>query len=81
MRNSFAHADSTKILAKLPDNMEVFQASFSNPTDIKSINLNQKEIPFMQALHIDSFAEQNAFPYFKFVFNLIFDIENRLLNK
>jgi len=43
MRNGFSHADSSKILADLPDDSKMFKGSFSNPNEkLTEINVNQK---------------------------------------
>lgn len=81
MRNGFSHADSTKILNGIPDEMTMFQGSFSNPTDIKPVNVNQKIIPFMQAIHVENFAKENAANYFDYVYVLIKKIDQRLIDK
>ena len=82
MRNGFSHADSSKILADLPDETKMFQGSFSNPNaDLREVSINQKIIPIFQALQMQDFAKENAKPYFNFVFNLIFKIEERLTKK
>ncbi len=81
MRNGFSHADSSKILEDLPDDSEMYQVSFSNPNDIKKVNINQKVIPFMQEIQMENFAKASSNQYFDFVFNLIFRIENRLTEK
>jgi hypothetical protein len=71
MRNGFSHADSTKILNGIPEETTMFQGSFSNPTEIKPVTVNQKIIPFMQAIHIENFAKVNAANYFDYVYNFI----------
>ncbi|WP_024479784.1 hypothetical protein [Cellulophaga baltica] len=82
MRNGFSHADSSKILADLPDDSKMFQGSFSNPNDrLKEVNVNQKIIPTFQAIQMENFAKDNAKSYFDFVFHLIFRIEKRLIAK
>lgn len=82
MRNGFSHADSSKILADLPDDSKMFQGSYSNPNGaLKEINLNQKIIPIFQAIQMENFAKESAKPYFDFVFHLIFKIEKRLIEK
>ncbi|MEM6718017.1 MAG: hypothetical protein AAF611_01745 [Bacteroidota bacterium] len=82
IRNGFSHADSSAILSKLPDNTKMFQGSLTNPNeDLKEVNINQKVIPVFQAIQMENFAKSYAHPYFDFVFNLIFLIEKRLLNK
>ncbi|QXP78833.1 MULTISPECIES: hypothetical protein [Winogradskyella] len=82
MRNGFSHADSSKILADLPDNSPMFQGSFTNPNaDLKEVSINQKIIPTFQALQMENFAKENAKFYFDFVFHLIFRIEKRLKEK
>lgn len=81
MRNGFSHADSTKILNGIPDETTMFQGSFSNPTEIKPVTVNQKIIPFMQAIHIENFAKENAANYFDYVFELIKKIDQRLIDR
>ncbi|SFW36676.1 hypothetical protein [Cellulophaga fucicola] len=82
MRNGFSHADSSKILSDLPDETKMFQGSFTNPNeDLKEVSVNQKITPTFQALQMESFAKENAKPYFDFVFNLIFRMEERLIKK
>lgn len=81
MRNGFSHADSTKILNGLPDETIMFQSSFLNPTEIRPVTLNQKIIPFMQAIHIENFAKENAVIYFDYVYELIKKIDQRLIDR
>ena len=82
MRNGFSHADSSKILADLPDDSKMFQGNFSNPNEsLKEINVNQKIIPTFQAIQMENFAKNNAKTYFDFVFYLVFRIEKRLIGK
>ncbi|MBK6265249.1 hypothetical protein JKA74_09375 [Marivirga sp. S37H4] len=81
MRNGFSHADSSKILNGIPDETTMFQGSFSNPTEIKPVTVNQKIIPFMQAVHIENFAKENAANYFDYVFELIKKIDQRLIDR
>jgi hypothetical protein len=81
MRNGFSHADSSKILNGIPDESTMFQCSFSNPTEIKPVTLNQKTIPFIQAIHIENFAKENAANYFDYVYDLIKKIDKRLIDK
>ena len=78
MRNGFSHSDPSKVLKDLPDELPIFQSSFSNPTGIKKVNINQKIIPVFQSIQMDEFARENAFTYFKFVFNLMKSIDDRL---
>ncbi|HRT84492.1 MAG TPA: hypothetical protein P5523_07635 [Bacteroidales bacterium] len=78
MRNGFSHADSSKTLAGLPDELIAFQGNFNKPGDINEVGLNQKVIPFLQALNMETFAKEASKPYFEFVFGLIFRIEKRL---
>ena len=81
MRNGFSHADSSKILEDLPDEITMFQGSLSNPNDTKSVNLYQKSIPFIQAIHMDCCAKESAAKYFDYVFELINRIDKRLIDK
>ena len=79
MRNGFSHADITKVLANLPDEVQMFQGSFNDPTKLVEISLNPKIVPPLQSLHMESFAKQNATNYFKYVFKLLENIENRIV--
>lgn len=79
MRNGFSHADTTKVLANLPDDMPMFQGSFNSPHDLKPIGMNPKIIPPLQAIHLENFAKLNATNYFSFVFNLMRNIEKRIV--
>lgn len=79
IRNGFSHADFGKVLKDYPDEIKLYQGSFSNPTDIKQVTINQKLNPEIQAFQIENFAKENAENYFDFAFNLIFRIEERLI--
>ncbi|MGN6212029.1 hypothetical protein [Parafilimonas sp.] len=79
MRNGFSHADATKILANLPDKVQMFQGTLNEPTKLEEISMNPKVIPPLQALHMENFAKLNATNYFKYVFKLLEDIENRIV--
>lgn len=80
-RNGFSHADLRKVLNKLPDIAHFTHGSFGDPKNSKTLVLNPKNIPGLQAFHIDYFAQQNALPYFNYVYELIFKIEERLIAK
>jgi hypothetical protein len=82
MRNGFSHADSSEILANLPDESIMYQGNLKNPNnDLKKVSVNQKIFPALQALQMEEFAKTNAKLYFDFVFKLIFIIEKRLIEK
>ena len=81
MRNGFSHSDPSKILAGLPDETVAFHGNFSGQGEINQISLNQKVIPFLQAEHMENFAKENSSFYFDYVFKLIDEIENRLIEK
>lgn len=81
MRNGFSHADPSEILEGLPNESPFFQGSFSDPTELKKVNLNQKVIPIFQSIQMDNFANQNALSYFDFVFRLMKNIDLRLQEK
>ncbi|MDX9848814.1 MAG: hypothetical protein RBT74_17680 [Tenuifilaceae bacterium] len=68
MRNGFSHADPNIVLDKIPDESTFFQGSFTNPTELKKVKLNQKIIPVFQSIQMENFAKENAFPYFDFIF-------------
>jgi hypothetical protein len=81
MRNGFSHADSTKILNGIPDEMTIFHGAFSKPTDIKSVKVKHKLIPFIQAMLVENFATENAANYFDYVYELAKKIDQRLADK
>lgn len=81
MRNGFSHADSNKFEDFIPGKTIMHHVNFSNPIDIKPVEVNQKFIPFMQTLHIDKFAKENAAFYFEYVYELILNIEQRLKDR
>lgn len=82
MRNGFSHADSTYILANIPDETPMYVGNLKRPNDnLKEIGVNQKIIPTFQAIQMESFAKENAKPYFHFVFDLTHKIENRIIDK
>lgn len=82
MRNGFSHADSSNILANLPDETLMFKGSLINPnTELKEVFINQKTMPTFQAMQMENFAKNSSHPYFDFVYKLIFKIEERLKDK
>ncbi len=81
MRNGFSHADPSKILKELPDELSLFQGSFSGSTELKRVNINYKSIPVFQSLQMDTFAKDNALGYFDFVFRLMKEIDKKLVDK
>lgn len=81
MRNGFSYADSTKTANGIADETTMFQTVFTNPTKVKPVIINQKVIPFIQAIHADNFATRNAAVYFKYAFELIRKIDHRLNDK
>jgi hypothetical protein len=81
MRNGFSHADSSKILASLPDKTTMYLVSLSNPSDLKEVQLDPKIMPAIQAVHIDNVAKEISEQYFSYVFDLIGKIEGRLIEQ
>ncbi|QJD77194.1 hypothetical protein [Spirosoma rhododendri] len=81
MRNGFSHADPSKILQDLPDEMPLLQGSFLNPTELKKVEINYKVIPIFQSLQMDTFARENASSYFDFVFRLVKEIDKKITDK
>lgn len=83
IRNDFSHGDASKILKKLSDSQMMVYGNFDNfsENNISFMNINPKIVPFMQATSIDKFADVNAFSYFKKVFEIHVNIEQKLLDK
>ncbi len=83
VRNGFSHADGLKILKNAPSTQVLVHGRFDDleGKSIKFLNVNQKVVPFMQAEGIDLFAEANALPYFKKIFQILVNIEQRLSKK
>lgn len=81
VRNGFSHADFDKVLIDYPDEIKMYQGSFSNSTELKEVKINQKLNPEIQAFQVENFAKDYSKQYFDFAFKLIFRIENRLIKK
>lgn len=81
MRNGFSHADASKVLENLPNEILGYKGSLNNTTKLEEVFLNHKIIPPLQSIEIDNFAKMYASKYFEFVFTLIGIIETRLLEK
>ncbi len=81
IRNGFSHADFDKVLVDYPDDIKMYQGSFTNPTELKEVTINQKLNPEIQAFQVENFAKYYAKQYFDFAFKLIFKIEKRLINR
>jgi hypothetical protein len=82
LRNGFSHSDSSKILKDLPDESVMFKTNLKNPEmELKEVKINQKIMPAFQAFQMENFAKISAKPYFEYVFDLIFRIEQRLIEK
>jgi hypothetical protein len=81
VRNGFSHADFDKVLIDYPDEIKMYQGSFSNPSELKEVKINQKLNPDIQAFQVENFAKDYAKPYFDFAFNLIFRVEKRLIDR
>lgn len=81
MRNGFSHADPSKILKDFPDELSLFQGSFSESTELKRVEINYKATPIFQLLQMDTFAKDNALEYFDFVFRLMKEIDKKLVDK
>ena len=62
-------------------NKEAYKQAFKHVHYQKEINLNHKVIPIFQSMQMDNFAKENAFEYFKFIFQLMKNIDNRLKAK
>jgi len=81
MRNGFSHGDSSKILVSVPDKSIGLMGCLDEPLELKQFEFSQKLFPALQSALIDDFAKLNAPFYFKFVFDLIAKIENKLIEK
>jgi len=79
MRNGFSHADASKVLKNLPNEMSLYQFSFSNASDLKEVKLNPKTVTPLQSIQIENFAKINGANYFDYVFKLIDKIEQKLV--
>ena len=78
VRNTFSHANSTKISENLPQKTKGFVGNFSEPEKVEEIEFENHFIPTFQSQLFEDFAKQNSLIYFDFAFNLIFNIENRI---
>jgi len=78
LRNGFSHAETGKILQDIPDKMQMFKFSFSDPTKMEPVIVSRKVITGIGQQQINDFAEQIAFVYYKFIFELFHKIEKRI---
>ena len=78
LRNGFSHADPHKVLSEMADETQYYIA---NEKDKKweTIIHDPKIIPELQASHMESFANEHANLYFDYVFELMKNIELRLI--
>ncbi len=81
MRNGFSHAETDKILDGFPEDVPLLEGDFSKPGELKSITKNRKILTTLSHIQMQSFAEQIAIQYYKYVFKLILKIESQILNK
>jgi len=72
LRNGYSHSDPNKII-KGKNGQEVYVTK-ENKTDLKLD-------PFLQSQIMTNLAQQEAFPYYKYVFELIYHIEKILIEK
>ena len=82
IRNGFSHSDFSRILSDLSDDdIDLFNTTIDNSSEIKKIDVKHKLIPIFQAINAENFAKGIAKIYFDFIYNLTFKIEKRLIEK
>jgi hypothetical protein len=74
--NGYSDADPGKLKNNIIDEM-----NGDGLNGLKKDELKQKMIPPLQSIQIENFAKTNALRYFEFAFELICNIENRLIEK
>jgi hypothetical protein len=74
--NGYFNADPIRIL-EIPTSETIEEDAIDDTRD----DLNQKIIPPLQSMQIENFTRSNAVIYFEFVFELIENIERRLIEK
>ena len=80
IRNGFSHYDPSAILKNENDVMDAVFPS-RNPEEIKTIQLNFKQIPILQHYSVNKFARDNAEPYFDYAITIIKHIERKFKEK
>lgn len=81
LRNGFSHAETGKILKDVPDKMQMFKFSFSDPTQMEPVIISRKVITAIGQEQMNNFAEEIAQVYYIYVFELFHRIEKRLSDK
>jgi hypothetical protein len=68
-RNGFSHSDMDKMFkdAKVP----FVLGNFKNPDKIESGEANLSEVPFLQGIAQEQFAERYALTYYRYVYKMI----------
>jgi hypothetical protein len=79
--NGYSYADPEKIVGiTTNEKIEPTRINMEFP-EFGYDNLNQKIIPPLQSIQIENFSRGNASRYFEFVFDLLCNIEDRLIDK
>jgi hypothetical protein len=79
--NGYSNADPGKMMIISKSEMIETQGNHNESSALNKAELNQKIIPPLQSLQIENFTKANAPRYFEFVFELIGNMENRLIEK
>jgi hypothetical protein len=79
--NGYFNVDPAKI-PEIPSNETTAPKGINeNVPEFGYDDLNQKIIPPLQSIQIENFSKGNASRYFEFVFDLICNIEDKLIKK
>jgi hypothetical protein len=79
--NGFSNANPAKMMEILVGEVVEVQENFSESSGFNKDELQQKIIPPLQSIQIENFTKANALRYFEFIFELIGNIEQRLIKK
>jgi hypothetical protein len=79
--NGYSSADTSKMLEIATDERVESQRNHEDSPELEKSVLKHKIIPPLQSIQIENFTKANASRYFEFVFELIGNIEKRLIEK
>lgn len=79
--NGYSNADPAKMLETVKDEVVESQENHEESIEFNRSVLKHKIIPPLQSIQIENFTKANASRYFEFVFELIGNIEKRLIEK
>ncbi|MBF6640969.1 hypothetical protein IVB69_05715 [Flavobacterium sp. J49] len=80
VRNGFSHASFENILGKTPTKIPMKMGDFKTQ-EIKDVEIDRRVMLTIAEVQLENFAKENAFEYYKYIFELIQRLENKIKPK